>query len=65
MSIHPTMTNEEIEFIMDGIEELAKNFKEWSEDYTLDLVKGRIEAKDKTTANDLIQEVDDCFEAAF
>ncbi len=64
MSIHPTMTNEEIEFIMDGIEELAKKYKEWSEDYTLDLIGGRIEAKDKTTANDLIQEVDDCFEQA-
>lgn len=64
MSIHPTMTNEEIEFIMDGIEQVAANFQEWGEDYTLDLIKGRIEAKDTRTANDLIQEVDDCFEAA-
>ena len=33
MSIHPCMTNDEANFIMDAIEELAKNHKEWSSDY--------------------------------
>ncbi|MGS0524396.1 aminotransferase class V-fold PLP-dependent enzyme [Zobellia nedashkovskayae] len=29
MSIHPTMTNAEIEFICDAIETVSKNFKKW------------------------------------
>ena len=33
MSIHPTMLNEEIEFILDAIEQLAKNYEEWGKDY--------------------------------
>ncbi len=33
MSIHPTMTNEEVIFIMDSIETTAANFAEWSKDY--------------------------------
>jgi len=39
MSIHPTMTNAEIEFICDAIKEVAKNFKEWQTDYTYDSIK--------------------------
>lgn len=34
MSIHPIMTNEEIEFICDSIKEVANNFKKWAADYT-------------------------------
>lgn len=33
MSIHPTMTNEEVEFIMDGIRSTAAHFNEWKKDY--------------------------------
>ncbi|WP_299114124.1 aminotransferase class V-fold PLP-dependent enzyme [uncultured Winogradskyella sp.] len=33
MSIHPTTTNEEIEFVSDSIIALAKNHKEWAKDY--------------------------------
>jgi selenocysteine lyase/cysteine desulfurase len=33
MSIHPTMTNEEILYILDSIRETAKNYKEWEKDY--------------------------------
>jgi len=34
MSVHPIMTNEEIEFICDSIKEVANNFKKWAADYT-------------------------------
>ena len=34
MSIHPTMTNEEIYFIMNAIKELSQNHREWSNDYS-------------------------------
>jgi len=33
MSIHPTMTNDEIHFIMNAIKELSENHKEWAGDY--------------------------------
>ena len=33
MSIHPTMTDEDIYFIMDAIQELSKNHREWAVDY--------------------------------
>lgn len=33
MSIHPIMTNDEIEYILDSIEALCKYHKSWSEDY--------------------------------
>lgn len=36
LSIHPTMTNREIEFIMDAIEVVADNFHEWTKDYHCD-----------------------------
>lgn len=37
MSIHPVMTNEEIEFICNAIEELAYNYEEWGTDYIYDI----------------------------
>ena len=33
MSTHPTMTNDEIYFIMNAIKELSKHHKQWGEDY--------------------------------
>ena len=33
VSLHPTMTNEEVSFIGDAIQALAKNFKEWGKGY--------------------------------
>jgi selenocysteine lyase/cysteine desulfurase len=37
LSIHPTMTNAEIDFIMDAIELTAAHFEEWGRDYTYDV----------------------------
>lgn len=33
-SLHPTMTNDELKFIMDAIEEIVLNIKEFEKDYT-------------------------------
>ncbi|MAT55438.1 MAG: selenocysteine lyase [Saprospirales bacterium] len=33
MSIHPTMTDAEIQYIMDAIEALCENHREWAKDY--------------------------------
>jgi selenocysteine lyase/cysteine desulfurase len=36
ISLHPTMTNEEVESIVDAIEATAANFREWMADYDYD-----------------------------
>jgi len=36
MSIHPTNTNEEINFVCNSIIQLSKNHKEWAKDYSYD-----------------------------
>jgi len=36
MSIHPTMSNQELIFIVDAIEQLALHFNEWGNDYAYD-----------------------------
>jgi len=36
LSVHPTMTNAEIDFIMDAIELTVRHFHEWMKDYTYD-----------------------------
>jgi|TARA_B100000780_G_scaffold77288_1_gene52213 selenocysteine lyase/cysteine desulfurase len=33
MSVHPTMTDHEVEFIVSAIEEVADNHKQWTDDY--------------------------------
>jgi selenocysteine lyase/cysteine desulfurase len=39
MSIHPTMTNSEAQFICDSIAKVAQNWESWGEDYTYDTHK--------------------------
>ncbi len=34
LSLHPTMTNDELDFILNAINEIIINVKEWSRDYT-------------------------------
>lgn len=36
LSVHPIMTNTEIDFIMNAIESTALNFRQWMNDYTYD-----------------------------
>lgn len=39
MSIHPTMANEEINFICDAIDSVAQNFNVWESDYEYNAIK--------------------------
>ncbi|SFZ93079.1 Selenocysteine lyase/Cysteine desulfurase [Flaviramulus basaltis] len=39
MSIHPTMTNEEVSYICDAIKEVATNHQEWQLDYEYNAIK--------------------------
>ena len=46
MSIHPTMTTAEIDFICDAIKQVALNHVEWGKDYTQNLAKNEFEHKE-------------------
>lgn len=51
MSIHPVMTNEEVEFIADAICELAQNHQEWAKDYVYQANCNDFKHKDFTETN--------------
>jgi selenocysteine lyase/cysteine desulfurase len=46
MSIHPTMTNNEIEFICESIKSVAENFKVWEKDYSYNVLKNEFVHKE-------------------
>jgi selenocysteine lyase/cysteine desulfurase len=52
MSIHPTTTNDEIEYVCQSILELAENHKTWAEDYHYDASSNEFIFKAQQTAND-------------
>jgi len=39
LSLHPTITNSELEFICSSLKDLSKNIEDWSKDYKYDSVK--------------------------
>jgi hypothetical protein len=39
MSIHPTMTDDELNTILKGIKEIVDNIKQWEKDYVYDKTK--------------------------
>ncbi|HCK22665.1 MAG TPA: selenocysteine lyase [Bacteroidetes bacterium] len=50
MSLHPTNTNKEIDYILDAIAALAENHIEWSKDYLCDLQHNNIRHKSRETS---------------
>lgn len=57
LSVHPTMTNAEIDFIMNAIELTASHFQEWTKDYTYDAESNEysfkeLEAKEQSIIED-------------
>ena len=39
LSLHPTITNEEVTFICNSLKQLTKNIEEWAKDYSYDAQK--------------------------
>ena len=58
MSIHPTMTNKEVEFIMSAINQLAMHHQEWIKDYVIDFSAGSIQHANALLDNDLKSTMD-------
>jgi selenocysteine lyase/cysteine desulfurase len=57
LSLHPTMTDSEVEFIMDAIESTASHFREWTTDYCYDAASNEYTLKEETevTLGDLFK----------
>ena len=58
MSIHPTQTNTEIEFICRAIRNLAENYLEWMKDYSCDFRVGKIQPLKGDTTPKIKEKVD-------
>lgn len=56
MSIHPTTTTQEVEYILKSIKKLAEYHKEWSEDYTYNTASNEFTHKNAVSfEKDLVQ----------
>ncbi len=62
LSVHPTMTNTEINFIMDAIEMTAYNFKRWMKDYQYDAASNQYSFKGFAASES--SQVEDWFDAS-
>lgn len=47
LSVHPAMTDDELDFILDAIAEVVANIDEWSQEYTYDLHKNEFTHNEK------------------
>lgn len=65
VSIHPTHTNEEIEFLLDALKQLAENFQDWSKDYTINPAKGTIQSKNLSIDSEMKLSIDKCITENF
>ncbi len=63
LSIHPTMTDKEVHFMMNAIEETAKNFTEWQKDYVYNPDTNEFVFKDSSSNDDEI--INDWFSKSY
>ncbi|SRR6056297_1950796 len=62
MSIHPTMRNTEINYIVRAIRQLCQNFPEWQKEYDVDWSSNTIKPKDPTDEAALKERVENLFQ---
>lgn len=65
LSLHPTHTNSELEFIMTALKALSENHKSWSKEYDLNHAMGKIKHKNNATSLALEEKVDSLFSEVF
>jgi len=62
MSVHPTMTNAELNEILDGIIALAQNYNSWMKDYTVDYATNSVKHHNETSSDNLKDKMDNLLE---
>lgn len=56
ISLHPTMTDEELDFIVQSVKEISENFEEWAKDYTYDSHHNEFRNKKEFDKNKIIKD---------
>ena len=62
MSIHPTMTNAELHYVLDAVEALALNHREWIQEYEICLASSSIKSKNQNPSLEMQVRIDQCLE---
>ncbi len=62
MSIHPTMTNDELYYLIDAVKQIAANHKTWGQDYEYSRKTNEYAFKDPEWATALEKNIDALFE---
>ncbi|MEM9722962.1 MAG: aminotransferase class V-fold PLP-dependent enzyme, partial [Bacteroidota bacterium] len=62
MSIHPTMTDEELHYVLDSIEQLAMHHREWIKEYDICLASSNIKSKNQNPSQEMQKRIDGCLE---
>ncbi|MEM9686612.1 MAG: aminotransferase class V-fold PLP-dependent enzyme [Bacteroidota bacterium] len=65
MSIHPTLTNAEIHYVVNSIKKLALHHHEWVNDYITDYTHNSIKHKNDITDTFIKAKMDDCLIESF
>ncbi len=65
MSIHPTLTDEEIHYLADSVKSLVEHHREWTEDYTVNYINNIIRHKDSTGDDFIMTSVDNFLMESF
>lgn len=65
VSLHPTMTNEEVAFIGESIQALAENFKEWGKDYDFTPCQNTLELEKDSSENIIKSKMDEAINHPF
>ena len=65
MSVHPTLTNNEINFICDAIKELAVHHKEWIKDYDWDSSHNILRFKDQSCEDFITDKISETLSRGF
>lgn len=60
LSVHPTTTDEEINFMLSALKELSIHHVEWCKDYRIDLANGQIEHQDNSNDVALKDQMSTC-----
>ena len=55
VSLHPTMTNEELDIIIDAVKEISMNHREWAKDYIYDPQQNEFRHKSETDKMETIK----------
>ena len=65
LSIHPTHSNHEINYIIDSLKQLSKHHKEWGKKYTTNNTTGDIKHEEEESVLKLEEDVNQCFTENF